>query len=70
MRIRDSVIFDFDGTVCETAPGVVKSAKYALESFGYPVPEDEHEPVSYTHLDVYKRQVKGRKRLRMDRAAQ
>lgn len=38
-----AVIFDFDGTVCETAPGVVKSAKYALESFGYPVPEDEHE---------------------------
>ena len=38
-----AVIFDFDGTICATAPGVVKSAKYALEAFGYAVPEDENE---------------------------
>lgn len=42
MRFK-AVIFDFDGTVCETAPGVIKSAKYALEAFGYSVPEDEKE---------------------------
>ena len=38
-----AVIFDFDGTVCETAPGIVKSARYALEAFGYTVPEDDKE---------------------------
>lgn len=38
-----AVIFDFDGTLCETAPGVIKSAKYALEAFGYSVPEDDKE---------------------------
>lgn len=38
-----AVIFDFDGTVCETAPGIVKSARYALEAFGYSVPEDDKE---------------------------
>lgn len=38
-----AVIFDFDGTLCETAPGVVKSARYALEAFGYSVPEDDKE---------------------------
>jgi HAD superfamily hydrolase (TIGR01549 family) len=31
-----SVIFDFDGTVCDTGVGVKKSAKYALDSFGIP----------------------------------
>ena len=39
MRYKN-VIFDFDGTVCDTGIGVMKSAKYALESFGYPVGED------------------------------
>ena len=42
MRYK-AVIFDFDGTICKTAPGIVKSAKYALEAFGYDVPEDENE---------------------------
>lgn len=38
-----AVIFDFDGTLCNTGEGVMKSAKYALEAFGYEVPEDESE---------------------------
>lgn len=38
-----SVIFDFDGTICKTGEGIVKSAKYALEAFGYDVPEDDSE---------------------------
>ena len=29
-----SVIFDFDGTLCDTGEGIKKSAKYALEAFG------------------------------------
>jgi len=39
MRYK-SVIFDFDGTLCNTGEGVMKSAKYALEAFGYSVPEN------------------------------
>lgn len=34
-----AVIFDFDGTICDTGEGILKSAKYALESFGYEAPE-------------------------------
>ena len=29
-----AVIFDFDGTICDTGEGILKSAKYALEAFG------------------------------------
>lgn len=42
MRYK-SIIFDFDGTLCNTGEGVLKSAKYALEAFGYSVPEDLSE---------------------------
>lgn len=31
-----SVIFDFDGTICDTGEGVKKSAKYALDAFNIP----------------------------------
>lgn len=34
-----AVIFDFDGTICDTGEGILKSAKYALEAFGYEVPD-------------------------------
>ena len=37
-----AVIFDFDGTLCDTGEGIFKSARYALESFGYNIPEDEN----------------------------
>lgn len=36
-----AVIFDFDGTICDTGEGILKSAKYALEAFGYDVPDYE-----------------------------
>lgn len=39
----NTVIFDFDGTVCDTGEGILKSAKYALEAFGYSTPEDYRE---------------------------
>ena len=42
MRYKN-IIFDFDGTVCDTGIGIMKSAKYALESFGYTVGEDLNE---------------------------
>lgn len=35
----NAVIFDFDGTICDTGEGIIKSAAYALEAFGYNVPE-------------------------------
>lgn len=42
MRYK-AIIFDFDGTLCDTGEGVMKSARYALESFGYDAPEDYRE---------------------------
>lgn len=36
-----AVIFDFDGTICDTGEGILKSAKYALEAFGYNAPNYE-----------------------------
>lgn len=35
----EAVIFDFDGTVCDTGEGVLKSAKYALDAFGIESPD-------------------------------
>lgn len=34
-----AVIFDFDGTICDTGEGILKSAKYALDAFGYDAPD-------------------------------
>lgn len=31
-----SIIFDFDGTICDTGEGIKKSAKYALDAFNIP----------------------------------
>ena len=36
-----AAIFDFDGTICDTGEGILKSARYALEAFGYELPEAE-----------------------------
>lgn len=36
-----AVVFDFDGTLCDTGVGVKKSAKYALDAFGVKAPEWE-----------------------------
>ncbi len=38
-----AVIFDFDGTICDTGEGILKSAKYALEAFGIECAEDWRE---------------------------
>lgn len=34
-----SVILDFDGTICDTGEGIMKSVKYALDSFNIASPE-------------------------------
>lgn len=36
-----AVVFDFDGTLCDTGVGVKKSAKYALDAFSIKAPEWE-----------------------------
>ncbi len=41
-----AVIFDFDGTLCDTGEGILKSAKYALDAFGY-------ESGDYTELTYF-----------------
>ncbi len=42
----NAVIFDFDGTICDTGEGILKSAKYALDAFGYDAPD-------YTELTYF-----------------
>lgn len=39
--MRKAIIFDFDGTICDTGKGVKRSARYALESMGYACPPAE-----------------------------
>ena len=35
------MIFDFDGTLADSSQGVIASIVYALESYGYQVPDDD-----------------------------
>lgn len=37
----DTVILDLDGTITESAPGIMRSATYALEKMGRPVPGED-----------------------------
>ena len=39
--MKKAVIFDFDGTLCDTGIGVKKSAKYALDAFNIDAPDWE-----------------------------
>ncbi len=39
----NAVIFDFDGTICNTGEGIIKSVKYALEAFGCQPPEKDDD---------------------------
>ena len=36
-----ALIFDFDGTICDTGEGIMKSARFALDAFGIDAPEWE-----------------------------
>lgn len=40
MLTYDAVIFDLDGTLTDSQPGIIGCAKYALEKMGLPVPPD------------------------------
>ena len=37
----DIVIFDFDGTIAESGPGIMGSSRYALRKMGWEVPSDD-----------------------------
>lgn len=36
-----TVLFDLDGTLADSCPGITNSVKYALKKLGYPVPSEE-----------------------------
>ncbi|MHC1786182.1 MAG: dTMP kinase [Christensenellales bacterium] len=36
----DAVVFDLDGTLTDSAPGILACARYALEKMGKPIPSD------------------------------
>lgn len=61
--IYDSVIFDFDGTLCNTGEGVLKSVKYALDYYNIEAPnwEDLTEfigpPLLVTFQESYNQSV-------------
>lgn len=42
MRYK-AVIFDFDGTICDTGEGIINCVKYALSAYGYELPENDEE---------------------------
>ena len=31
-----TILFDLDGTIMDSGPGIMKSVQYALDHFGYP----------------------------------
>ena len=41
MLTYDAVIFDLDGTLTDSRPGIIACAEYALEKMGFPVPPEE-----------------------------
>lgn len=40
MKDKKYLLFDLDGTVSDSAPGVIASAKYAMEKMGVGIPDD------------------------------
>ena len=38
---RKQLLFDLDGTLTDSQEGILKSIKFALEHFGYDVPDEE-----------------------------
>ena len=35
------IVFDFDGTIMESAPGITRSVRHALVTLGFPEPDEE-----------------------------
>ena len=53
----DAILFDLDGTLLDSLEDMKDSVNHVMREFGFP--EHTTEAVSYTHLDVYKRQEIG-----------
>jgi phosphoglycolate phosphatase len=60
MKDYKHILFDFDGTVVDTSPGVIKSAIYTLDSFGIKVDNPQVSlrkilgpPLSYTFNEFF-----------------
>ncbi len=41
MKKYDAILLDLDGTIMDSGPGIMKSAQYALDHFGYPNEPEE-----------------------------
>ena len=41
MRNYDVVLFDLDGTLTDSAPGILNSVRYACRKLGLPIPGEE-----------------------------
>lgn len=41
MQGKNTVLFDLDGTLTDSAPGILSSLRYALEQMGEPIPDEE-----------------------------
>ena len=39
--MKKTILFDLDGTLTDSQEGILKSIKFALEHFGYTVPDEE-----------------------------
>ena len=39
--MKKTILFDLDGTLTDSQEGILKSIKFALEHFGYDVPDEE-----------------------------
>lgn len=43
MKACSNILFDLDGTLIDSGPGIIKSVSYALEQMGLPIPENRQE---------------------------
>ena len=41
MRNYDVILFDVDGTLTDSAPGILNSVRYACRKLGLPIPGEE-----------------------------
>ena len=39
--MKKTILFDLDGTLTDSQEGILKSIKFALEHFGYDVPDEK-----------------------------
>lgn len=53
------ILFDLDGTITESGPGIINSVKYALEKMGYPSDDIETlrkfigPPLKFSYMEYY-----------------